>query len=92
MGKQNDRTQPHAVNQIIYNTAESLRIAGILLQPFMPEKAGLLLDMLGVADTVDKRNINAATYGFDADYGVPRAGLGKGRAGTLFPPLISGEE
>ncbi|KAK2748321.1 methionyl-tRNA synthetase [Myotisia sp. PD_48] len=75
------------VNSIIYNVAESLRIAGILLQPFMPEKSGQLLNMLGVTADTKKRDFSAATYGSDVDYGEPSVPLKKGFEATLFPPL-----
>lgn len=81
--------QPNPVNRVIFNTAESLRIVGILLQPVMPTKAATLLDMLGVASTYEKRNFDAAKYGLDSDYGVPLMELKKGKEGTLFPPLLS---
>ncbi|OJD13058.1 methionine-tRNA ligase [Emergomyces pasteurianus Ep9510] len=77
------------LNGVLYTTAESLRIAGILLQPFMPQKSSELLDMLGVAREVEKRNFNAAKLGADHSYGVPLVDLKEGTAGTLFPPLIS---
>ncbi|PGH05407.1 methionine-tRNA ligase [Blastomyces parvus] len=77
------------LNDVLYTTAESLRIAGILLQPFMPQKSSELLDMLGVAREVEKRNFNAAKFGADRDYGVPLVDLKSGTTGTLFPPLIS---
>lgn len=87
-------TNPAAHDQlvgVIYNAAESLRITGILLQPFMPEKAKRLLDMLGVEDDLSKRSFAASSYGVDPDYGTPSVPLGKGQAGTLFPPLLSEE-
>ncbi|ODH45913.1 methionine-tRNA ligase [Paracoccidioides brasiliensis] len=77
------------LNSVIYSTAESLRIAGILLQPFMPQKSSELLDMLGVARAAEKRNFDAAKFGRDLDYGVPLVDLKHGTTGTLFPPLIS---
>ncbi|KAM0813493.1 putative tRNA synthetases class I (M)-domain-containing protein [Seiridium cardinale] len=36
------------LHQVVYLSAESIRIAGILLQPFIPEKAAEILDRLGV--------------------------------------------
>lgn len=47
---------------------ESLRVCGILLQPFIPSKAGQLLDALGVPD--DQRS-------------MAFAGLGQGSVGTI---------
>ncbi|KAK0720061.1 tRNA synthetases class I (M)-domain-containing protein [Lasiosphaeris hirsuta] len=70
-----------ALNRTIYFSAESLRLAGILLQPVMPEKSAELLDILGVAN--DKRQVqNAALYS-DFDYGVPAYMPGPD---GLFPP------
>lgn len=57
----------------------------------MPEKASLLLDMLGVENEDGKRNFAAARYGCDLDYGTSKLDLRKGRMGTLFPPLLSDE-
>ncbi|TNY18108.1 methionyl-tRNA synthetase [Rhodotorula diobovata] len=39
---------PSDVHRALFFGSETLRIAGILLQPFMPTKAAQLLDMLGV--------------------------------------------
>ena len=71
---------------MLYNVVESLRISGILLQPFMPGKSHDLLKMLRV-DISDpsKRAFAATVYGSDADYGE---GVKKG---ILFPPLLTEE-
>ncbi|KAI5295981.1 methionyl-tRNA synthetase [Ascosphaera acerosa] len=95
-----DRTQPHEVDRVVYNGAETLRIVGILMQPFMPTKARQLLDLLGVQDAPEKRSFAAARYGGDLDYGVvnpaavgggaPAKGGKKGDPyATLFPPLMT---
>ena len=73
--------------QVVYLCAEALRICGILLQPYMPTKAGELLDMLGVA--TDKRSFAVARVGADAEYGTSKLDLGKGHDKALFPPLRS---
>ncbi|KAF2499288.1 methionyl-tRNA synthetase-like protein [Lophium mytilinum] len=75
------------VDTIIYLSSESLRVAGILLQPVMPNKSALLLDMLGVDEK--HRSFDYAEPGKDAEYGVSKVPLGKGLEGTLFPPLDS---
>ncbi|ERF76550.1 hypothetical protein EPUS_05823 [Endocarpon pusillum Z07020] len=75
------------VKIIIYYAAESLRICGILLQPFMPSKMERLLDMLGVDET--SRNYGHARLGRDLSYGIPKADLGAGADTSLFPPLTS---
>ncbi|EFW19787.1 methionyl-tRNA synthetase [Coccidioides posadasii str. Silveira] len=89
MAEQSGNTEPTELSRVIYNTAESLRIAGILLQPFMPEKSARLLDMLGVAGDPEKRSFEAAIFGADEHYGVPLVELKKGTEATLFPPLVT---
>lgn len=75
------------LDRVIYLCAESIRICGTLLQPFMPSKMKQLLDMLGVAD--DARLYSNAVLGSDRDYGEPKSPLGTGAQGVLFPPLSS---
>lgn len=77
------------VDRIIYLAAESLRITGILLQPYMPNKAKMLLDQLGVHP--DKRAFEHARPGVDLEYGEPMVELGVSHQGVLFPPLPSDE-
>ncbi|KAK3296978.1 tRNA synthetases class I (M)-domain-containing protein [Chaetomium fimeti] len=71
---------------VLFLVAEGLRLSGILLQPFLPDKAAQLLDILGVAQ--DKRTFDHALLRCDLDYGVPMVDPGTGRADGLFPPLI----
>ncbi|KAF9888724.1 methionyl-tRNA synthetase [Aspergillus nanangensis] len=67
----------------LYNIVESLRITGILLQPFMPTKSKELLDLLRVDNSdPSKRSFSAAAFGSDLDYGE---GVKKK---ILFPQLI----
>lgn len=73
--------------EVVYLCAESLRICGILLQPCMPERMALLLDMLGVAP--ESRSFKDTAVGSDSAYGTAFVDLGKGHEGTLFPPLTS---
>ena len=77
------------LDSIIYLCAESLRICGILLQPYMPSKMGMLLDMLGVEK--NRRTFADAILGADDAYGAPLPGVfvGKGLEGVLFPPLAT---
>ncbi|KAI9814915.1 MAG: methionyl-tRNA synthetase [Thelocarpon impressellum] len=75
------------VARALYLTAEALRISGILLQPYMPGKAALLLDMLGV--DAGRRMFADARVGVDGGYGKAKTELGRGTEGTLFPPLRS---
>jgi methionyl-tRNA synthetase len=77
------------VDRIVYQAAEGLRIVGILLQPYMPSKAKMLLDQLGVGH--EKRTWEYCTPGSDLDYGMPLIELGGKHQGVLFPPLPSEE-
>jgi methionyl-tRNA synthetase len=77
------------VDKIVYCAAEALRMLGIMLQPYMPHKARMLLDQLGVRES--RRTFEYCNVGGDLDYGLPMVGLGKGREGALFPPLTSEE-
>lgn len=65
---------------------ETLRISGILLQPFMPTKSAELLDRLGVSDT--QRRWEDCVFPDEVDVGALVQGLKSGkRPGHLFPPL-----
>lgn len=77
------------VDKIVYLASESLRITGILLQPYMPTKANRLLDQLGVRE--DRRLFAYCKPGADLDYGTPFVELGSAHKGVLFPPLSSEE-
>ncbi|KAK4996560.1 methionyl-tRNA synthetase [Elasticomyces elasticus] len=79
-------TKEH-IDRIVFLCAESLRICGILLQPYMPDKAKLLLDMIGVDE--GRRTWADARVGADATFGVPMVDLGAGSKGVLFPVLGS---
>ncbi|KAI8630176.1 tRNA synthetases class I (M)-domain-containing protein [Xylariaceae sp. FL1651] len=73
------------VHQTIFFAAESLRIVGILLQPFIPEKSSELLDRLGVSP--ERRAFNDAILYADDSYGTPLVPLGTGAQSSVFPPL-----
>ncbi|MCJ1431781.1 methionyl-tRNA synthetase [Xylographa pallens] len=75
------------LNSVIYLCAESLRICGILLQPYMPDTMRKLLDMLGVSPAA--RKYENTLLGSDFSYGKPQVELGRGMQGVLFPPLRS---
>lgn len=61
-------------------------MTGILLQPYMPEKAATLLDMLGVE--AGRRGFDDAVIRSDKTYGVPTIGVGKCAFDSLFAPLM----
>lgn len=73
------------IESCVFHCAESIRIIGILLQPYMPTKASELLDMMGVNES--RRTFNDADFGADYTYGVPKLPPGKTAFGSLFPPL-----
>jgi methionyl-tRNA synthetase len=75
-----------AADKVLFLVAEGLRISGILLQAFLPDKAAQMLDVLGVAQ--DKRTFAHAVPRCDPDYGVPMVDPGTHRGDGLFPPLI----
>jgi methionyl-tRNA synthetase len=77
------------VDRIVYLAAEALRMTGILLQPYMPNKANMLLDQLGVQQ--DRRTLEYCKPDADLDYGTPLVELGVAHQGVLFPPLSSEE-
>jgi methionyl-tRNA synthetase len=77
------------VDKIVYLASEALRITGILLQPYMPNKASTLLEQLGVQP--DRRTLEYCKPGADFDYGTPLVELGVRQEGVLFPPLSSHE-
>lgn len=75
------------IDRSIYLAAETLRMVGILLQPFIPTSAQRQLDMLGVAE--DRRGLAWCRVGSDDAYGAPLVPLEKGEKGSLFPALTS---
>jgi methionyl-tRNA synthetase len=74
------------LDNVLYLCTEALRISGILLQPYMPSKAALLLDMLGVDEK--KRGLKFASPGMDYTYGKSKTPVGRSHEGVLFPPLV----
>lgn len=42
------KTDPTRMETVLWTTAEVLRVIGLMIQPFMPESAGRLLDLLAV--------------------------------------------
>ncbi|KAF7194985.1 putative methionine--tRNA ligase, mitochondrial [Pseudocercospora fuligena] len=72
------------IDRSIYLAAETLRLTGIMLQPFMPAAAKRQLDFIGVAE--DRRTWDWCHVGADDTYGVSAIVLGKS---GLFPKLTS---
>lgn len=89
LAKNTDERSQLLLEWVIFNSAEALRIAGILLQPIMPSKAARLLDEMGVKP--ERRTVAFASVGADVDYGTgPAAGITK-KWDTIFPPTPSAE-
>ncbi|KAK2777736.1 methionyl-trna synthetase [Colletotrichum kahawae] len=88
--KSDDPKDQATLHECIFYTAEASRVAGILLQPIMPTKMGLLLDTMGV--DAGKRRFQDAAFGADLSYGVPVGDAGKkGKWNALFPPQAAEE-
>ncbi|KAF7943694.1 uncharacterized protein EAE97_005764 [Botrytis byssoidea] len=85
LAKSEDPDAKEKLVSAVYHSAEAIRIVGILLQPYMPAKASLLLDMIGVIP--ERRTYEYAILGADPSYGDAQAPLGKGAWDGLFPPL-----
>ncbi|KAF7960706.1 hypothetical protein EAE96_000380 [Botrytis aclada] len=85
LAKSEDPEAKERLVSAVYHSAEAIRIVGILLQPYMPQKASLLLDMIGVIP--ERRTYDFAILGADPSYGDAQAPLGKGAWDGLFPPL-----
>lgn len=73
--------------KVLYLVGETLRMVGILLQPVMPEKSTLLLDLLEVSP--EKRWLENAKFNSDSDFGPRAPSETRGNFGdkVLFPPL-----
>jgi len=63
------KTDPERMGTVLYVTAEVVRQISILLQPFMPESASKLLDL--VAAAADKRDFAALGEGGRLVPGTP---------------------
>jgi methionyl-tRNA synthetase len=59
------KTDPARMETVLYLTAEVLRIVGILIQPYVPQSAAKLLDLLGVTERrfadLSKRLVSGVT-------------------------------
>jgi len=70
------KTNPARMETVLYVVAETLRYLGIVLQPYMPDMMGKLLDQLGVP--ADARSFAALTEGYALKSGMalpPPAGI-----------------
>jgi len=79
------KTDPARMETVLYVTAETVRQISILLQPFMPESAGKLLDLLGVP--ADRRDFTAL-----GATGRLQAGTPIDKPTPVFPRYVAPEE
>lgn len=73
-------------HRALFHSAETLRIVGVLMQPFMPTKARHLLDALGV-DVVAGRTWENSAFGRGIDSRSSNMILGQGKLAQLFPAI-----
>lgn len=78
------KTDPERMGTVLYVTAEVVRQIAILLQPFMPESAGKLLDL--VAAPADKRDFAALGEAGRLVSGTPLAA-----PSPVFPRYVAPE-
>lgn len=67
---------------VMYNTAESLRVLGVLLFPFMPESCESLMLQLGTQKTIEEQGMASLE-----NWGHLPAGAPTQKAGQLFPRI-----
>ncbi|MDX1731492.1 MAG: methionine--tRNA ligase, partial [Aurantimonas coralicida] len=79
------KSDPARMETVLFVTAEILRRVAILLQPFVPESAGKLLDILGVGP--DARTFNELTPDVRL---VPGADLPAPQ--PIFPRFVDAED
>jgi methionyl-tRNA synthetase len=79
------KTDPARMETVLYVTAETVRQISILLQPFMPESAAKLLDLLGIP--TDKRDFKAL-----GETGRLEAGTPIDKPTPVFPRYVAPEE
>lgn len=78
------KTDPARMETVLWVTAEVLRVVGLLTQPFMPQAAGKLLDLLVVAEGA--RSFAQAEAGF-----ALQPGTALPAPAALFPRYVEPE-
>jgi methionyl-tRNA synthetase len=78
------KTDPARMETVLWTTAEVLRVIGLMIQPFMPDSAGKLLDLLAVP--TDERTF-AAAHASNA----LKSGLALPEPKGLFPRYVEPE-
>jgi methionyl-tRNA synthetase len=67
---------------VMYNAAESLRVLGVLLFPFMPKSCELLMQQLGVEKTIEEQGMTSLD-----NWGGLTSGTQTQKAKQLFPRI-----
>lgn len=75
-----DETKRARLATVMYNLLESIRLAGILLKPYMPESAEKILDQCGATE-------NERTWESAAAFGGLHAGATVQKGPVLFPRI-----
>ena len=75
-----DETKRARLATVMYNLLESIRLAGILLRPYMPESAEKILDQCGATE-------NERTWESAAAFGGLHAGATVQKGPVLFPRI-----
>ena len=70
---------------VLYVLAETIRNIGILLQPFMPDSAGKMLDQLGVPS-------GSRTFAFLGTNGALKPGITLAKPTPVFPRYVEAEK
>ncbi|MGI9405259.1 MAG: methionine--tRNA ligase [Hyphomicrobiaceae bacterium] len=79
------KTDPARMGTVLYVTAEVIRQVAILVQPFMPESAGKLLDLVAV-DESDR------TFASLGETGRLAAGIALPKPAGVFPRYVEPED
>ena len=67
---------------VMYNAAESLRVLGVLLHPFMPESTTSLMKQLGVENSIEEQGMKSID-----EWGGLKPGSQTQKAKQLFPRI-----
>jgi methionyl-tRNA synthetase len=67
---------------VMYNAAESLRVLGVLLHPFMPESTTSLMKQLGVENSIEEQGMKSID-----EWGGLKPGNQTEKAKQLFPRI-----
>lgn len=81
LGKKKDEESQRRLNEILYSSAETLRIVSVLLKPVLPEITEKIWAQLGMTEKLIDQRID------QLDWGGLKAGQAVGEAAQLFPRL-----